>query len=92
MRRELQLAATLKHYSIPLLVGFEALEYPPSISECLPGAHYCTVLTERKQFLRLTPDDCSQAIATAAVNDRGPIRTAPALGENVGATLEPSKD
>jgi UDPglucose 6-dehydrogenase len=49
--------------------GFEALEYPPSISECLAGAHCCVVLTEWEQFKRLTPDDFIQSMATPAVID-----------------------
>ncbi|MGZ4870080.1 MAG: UDP-glucose dehydrogenase family protein [Halobacteriota archaeon] len=49
--------------------GFEALEYPPSISECLAGAHCCVVLTEWKQFKELTPDDFIQFMATPTVID-----------------------
>jgi UDPglucose 6-dehydrogenase len=49
--------------------GFEALEYPPSISECLAGAHCCIVLTEWEQFKQLKPDDFIQSMATPAVID-----------------------
>jgi UDPglucose 6-dehydrogenase len=49
--------------------GFEGLCYPPSISECLAGAHCCVVLTEWKQFKELTPDDFIQSMATPAVID-----------------------
>jgi UDPglucose 6-dehydrogenase len=49
--------------------GFEGLEYPPSISECLAGAHCCIVLTEWEQFKRLTPDDFIHSMATPAVVD-----------------------
>ncbi|MGZ7134057.1 MAG: UDP-glucose dehydrogenase family protein [Halobacteriota archaeon] len=49
--------------------GFEALEYPHSISECLAGAHCCVVLTEWKQFKELTPDDFIQFMATPTVID-----------------------
>jgi nucleotide sugar dehydrogenase len=49
--------------------GFEGLDYPPSISECLAGAHCCIVLTEWEQFKRLTPDDFIQSMATPAVID-----------------------
>jgi UDPglucose 6-dehydrogenase len=51
------------------LPGFERLEYPPSISECLAGAHCCVVLTEWEQFKRLTPDDFIQSMATPVVID-----------------------
>jgi UDPglucose 6-dehydrogenase len=49
--------------------GFEVLDYPPSISECLAGAHCCIVLTEWEQFKQLTPDDFIQVMATPAVID-----------------------
>jgi UDPglucose 6-dehydrogenase len=49
--------------------GFEGLDYPPSISECLAGAHCCIVVTEWEQFKRLTPDDFIQSMATPAVID-----------------------
>jgi len=49
--------------------GFEGLDYPSSISECLAGAHCCIVLTEWEQFKRLTPDDFIQSMATPAVID-----------------------
>ncbi len=49
--------------------GFERLDYPPSISECLAGAHCCIVLTEWEPFKRLTPDDFIQSMATPAVVD-----------------------
>ena len=49
--------------------GFEALNYPPSISECLAGAHCCIVLTEWEQFKHLTPDDFIQSMATPTVID-----------------------
>jgi UDPglucose 6-dehydrogenase len=50
-------------------LGFERLEYPPSISACLAGAHCCVVLTEWEQFKRLTPDDFIQSMATPVVID-----------------------
>jgi UDPglucose 6-dehydrogenase len=49
--------------------GFEGLDYPPSISECLAGAHCCIVVTEWEQFKRLTPDDFIQSMATPVVID-----------------------
>jgi len=49
--------------------GFEGLDYPSSISECLAGAHCCIILTEWEQFKRLTPDDFIQSMATPAVID-----------------------
>ncbi|MGP8012325.1 MAG: UDP-glucose dehydrogenase family protein [Halobacteriota archaeon] len=49
--------------------GFEGLECPPSISECLAGAHCCVVLTEWEQFKQLRPDDFIQSMATPAVID-----------------------
>jgi nucleotide sugar dehydrogenase len=56
----------VKQVSLP---GFERLDYPLSISECLAGAHCCVVLTEWEQFKRLTPDDFIQSMATPAVID-----------------------
>jgi nucleotide sugar dehydrogenase len=56
----------VKRISLP---GFEGLEYPPSISECLAGAQCCIVLTEWEQFKRLTPDDFIQSMTTPAVID-----------------------
>jgi UDPglucose 6-dehydrogenase len=56
----------VKHVSQP---GFELLEYPPSISACLAGAHCCVILTEWEQFKRLTPDDFIQSMATPVVID-----------------------
>ena len=49
--------------------GFEAPNYPTSISECLAGAHCCIVLTEWEQFKHLTPDDFIQSMATPTVID-----------------------
>jgi UDPglucose 6-dehydrogenase len=49
--------------------GFEGLGCPPSISECLAGAHCCIVLTEWEQFKQLTPDDFIQSMAIPAVID-----------------------
>jgi nucleotide sugar dehydrogenase len=49
--------------------GFEGLEYPPSISACLAGAHCCIILTEWDHFKRLTPDDFIQSMARPAVID-----------------------
>jgi nucleotide sugar dehydrogenase len=49
--------------------GFEGLEYPPSISACLAGAHCCIILTEWDHFKRLTPDDFIQSMATPVVID-----------------------
>jgi UDPglucose 6-dehydrogenase len=49
--------------------GFEGLDYPPSISECLAGAHCCIVVTEWEQFKRLTPDDFIQSMATPVLID-----------------------
>jgi len=56
----------VKQVSLP---GFERLDYPLSISECLAGAHCCVVLTEWEQFKRLTPDDFIQSMATPVVID-----------------------
>ncbi|MGD0170826.1 MAG: UDP-glucose/GDP-mannose dehydrogenase family protein [Halobacteriota archaeon] len=56
----------VKQVSLP---GFEELDYPPSTSACLAGAHCCIILTEWEQFKRLTPDDFIQFMATPAVVD-----------------------
>jgi len=60
--------------------GCETLDYPPSISECLAGAHCCIVLTEWEQFKQLTPDDFIQSMATPAVIDARRIFDPSSLG------------
>jgi UDPglucose 6-dehydrogenase len=49
--------------------GFDAIEYPSSLAECLTGAHCCIVVTEWEQFKALTPEDFLSQMATPVVID-----------------------
>ncbi|MGA3199106.1 MAG: UDP-glucose/GDP-mannose dehydrogenase family protein [Halobacteriota archaeon] len=53
------------------LPGFDTVEYPLSLTDCLTGAHCCIVMTEWEQFKGLTPEDfISQMTAPVVIDAR----------------------
>lgn len=51
------------------LAGFDTVEYPLSLTDCLAGAHCCIVMTEWEQFKGLTPEDFISQMAAPVVID-----------------------